>query len=439
MKNIAFICKHDSSIKLSSYLAKVFFRNGFLVKTYIIDEPSAQNESLIKDYEFPGEIIYVSDYSSFCNSNDILEFDIVHIVTVGNYIVDLLSSIHLKLSIRPVKRPLFVTGLIGTLGGAEYHCYMQRQMVDLFYVGGDFDKDRLQLIAKKFGDDPEKIVNTGLPIYDGVRDHNKNETTKTAATEPDTILFAGQPTFPRRRHEREWVALKMFELAEKFPNKKFILKPRVRPGEDTIHSTQFHYEDLINSLNVSIPSNFHLSYENIQSLISRSDMVLTISSTAALEAIVAGKNVGFITDFGITEEFGNHVFVDSGGLVSFTQMLGDKWPVLNRDWVTSYVNLELESSNKIFNVILEKLAKKSAQLHLGQLEPYYYMISVFPFRDYYKGLRASTYKGPIKKRVSAYLVRSLIRFIKLMRKNRFFDKILTYFAVFLREAYLKSK
>ena len=69
-----------------------------------------------------------------------------------------------------------------------------------------------------------------------------------------------------------------------------------------------------------LPPNVRFDYTPIAEALPTTDLLLTMSSTACLEALDHGCRVGLILDLGVHERYGNHVFLDSGLLRTFSQL-----------------------------------------------------------------------------------------------------------------------
>ena len=414
---IGFISKHDSSIKANASLAHIFTKEKHEVFFYILDAKSPQNELLVDRFSVPGEITYYPESQKLFESESLANLDVIHIVTHGLYIQQLTYYLHERFSNAPHKKPFVITGLIGVLGGALYHFYNFRQLCDLIYTTGDFDKTRIQKVAKKWGHNKEKIISTGLPILDYMANNHHKISAKTSEFE-ETIVFIGQPTFPSSYSDRKWVLKKLIELAIKFPQKKVILKPRVKFTEQTIHLTQFHYSSLLEEWTEEIPQNFSINYDNIQNIILMSDLIISISSTALLEAIVANKNIAIISDFGISETWGNHVFLDSGAITSFNEIMNNKRPKLDVTWKENYFNQKHLASELIYNKVKELLENKASNSNIKDLNNYRY---------YNHGYLKYIYEKkqiPQKKVIQFKVIfkKIIISFLKFLFKSKFFNK-----------------
>ena len=89
-----------------------------------------------------------------------------------------------------------------------------------------------------------------------------------------------------------------------------VLKPRHRIGEDTYHRMRHHPETLL--AGTELPANFSIDYTPIGEQLPTVDLLITVSSTACLEALDHGSRVALVLDLGLHERYGNHVFLDSG-------------------------------------------------------------------------------------------------------------------------------
>lgn len=74
---------------------------------------------------------------------------------------------------------------------------------------------------------------------------------------------------------------------------------------------------------VVVPPSFSLDHRPITVQLDSIDLLLTVSSTAALEAAGAGVGVAFVADLGVREQLGNHILLGSGLLRTFDQIEAD--------------------------------------------------------------------------------------------------------------------
>ena len=113
-----------------------------------------------------------------------------------------------------------------------------------------------------------------------------------------------------------------------------VLKPRHRLGESTYHRMRHHPERLL--AGDALPPNVRFDYTPIAEALPTTDLLLTMSSTACLEALDHGCRVGLILDLGVHERYGNHVFLESGLLRTFSQLERDEIGEPRPEWLAGY-------------------------------------------------------------------------------------------------------
>jgi hypothetical protein len=84
------------------------------------------------------------------------------------------------------------------------------------------------------------------------------------------------------------------------------------------------------------PPNFSIDYTPIADRLADLDLMLTVSSTAALESVGAGTRTALIADLDVLEQFGNHIFLDSGLLRTFDQLERDDIGIPAKNWFEDY-------------------------------------------------------------------------------------------------------
>ena len=104
-------------------------------------------------------------------------------------------------------------------------------------------------------------------------------------------------------------------------------------GEDTFHRMRFHPEVLLSG--VRRPLQFSIDYTPISDRLADLDLMLTVSSTAALEAVVRACAQRSLRIW-MREQLGNHIFLASGLLRTFDQLEMDDVGVPNKSWIEDY-------------------------------------------------------------------------------------------------------
>lgn len=182
------------------------------------------------------------------------------------------------------------------------------------------------------------------------------------------IYFIDQVKIPSNKTERIYVLNKIIELASCYPDKKFYIKSRVLDNKEiTVHKELYSYYYLYKSL-YSKPKNLYFTNENIEKLYPKMELCISFSSTVLFEAAYYGVPIISIKDLGVRNAYANSVFLDSGVIASFADLMEinkfsllDKWKkehidfISNRDFIL----------NKIINNLLDTISRENKLLFGG--------------------------------------------------------------------------
>lgn len=122
------------------------------------------------------------------------------------------------------------------------------------------------------------------------------------------LVFAAQALVPAARHEREALAGILKRAAEADPTKRVVVKLRSRPGEAEAHLERDAYADLL----AARPRNLVFSHEPMAAALAHAEGLVTVSSTAAIEALAQNVPVIALDTFGVHKVLLNTVFAGSG-------------------------------------------------------------------------------------------------------------------------------
>lgn len=143
------------------------------------------------------------------------------------------------------------------------------------------------------------------------------------------LVFAAQALVPAERHEREAVVDMLRRAAAARPNRRVVVKLRSRPGEAETHLERDAYAELL----ANRPPNLVFSYEPMALALSRAEGLVTVSSTAAVEAIARGVPVIALSMFGVSKPLLNTVFVGSGLLGGEDDVIARRFRHPHPDWM----------------------------------------------------------------------------------------------------------
>ena len=210
-------------------------------------------------------------------------------------------------AVRGRHRPVLVTGLPGISIPASARAVALRRDCDLLVVHSR--REVREFVALAAAAAPGLTVAlTGLPFL-------TREPSRSADRAPGSdVVFAAQAKVPPRRADRDAILL---ALADIRPPGSAVVKVRALAGEQQTHHEEQPYADLWTGLSVAgrvRPGDVRFAAGSMRTALSRARSLVTVSSTAALEAIDTGVPVVVLRDFGVDESLINTVFRDSGCL-----------------------------------------------------------------------------------------------------------------------------
>jgi hypothetical protein len=219
--------------------------------------------------------------------------DIVLVATAGP-----IARILLRMLARLEPRPVLVTGLPGISIPATRKALVYRRQADLVVLHSRREVREFGALARSRGWDHRLGLAT-LPFVD-----------RRAARGTD-LVFAAQAIVPASRDDRLVVAHALRDAALADPAKRVVIKVRALAGERQTHPEDDAYPDLLDSLGPR-PANLVVSAAPMGAALDTAEGLVTVSSTAAIEAVARGIPVIALDTFGVSPSLINPVFVGSG-------------------------------------------------------------------------------------------------------------------------------
>lgn len=251
--------------------------------------------------------------------------DVIVLACVGGTIQSLLHGLARAWEGR-ADRPVVITGYVGIVYERLVDGLLLRAGADVVLANSAADTSRFRSVFEAVGVDPESVVRTALPFLGGER----HDPTAAGRDRPFTVTFVAQPSVPTTREERRYAIGQAVTHAHAHPARHVIVKLRGRPGEQTTHIERHHYANLLPAQ--EIPDNVEIAYGQMSEVLDHTDLCVTVSSTAALEAMHRDIPTAVLTDFGVRESLGNHVFLHSGALTSWRALHGGAIPKTDPAW-----------------------------------------------------------------------------------------------------------
>ncbi|MFJ7155639.1 DUF6716 putative glycosyltransferase [Streptomyces sp. NPDC101118] len=290
-------------------------------------------------------------------------YDVVVLALVGGAVQAVLHGAR-ALWPTPAKRPVLVTGYVGVVYEKLADGLLLRHGADLVLANSHHDAGRFRAVYEGVGADATAVTETALPFLGGAPYEQRTG-------HAHTVVFAAQPSVPESRADRTYLLRRAAEHARRHPGREVLVKLRSRPGEHTTHLEELPYQRLAEKLPGGLPANCRLVYGNMGEVLDRTDLLVTVSSTAALEALHRGVPTAVLTDLGIREALGNHHFLGSGCLASWDQLDAGLRPVADAAWLAGQGVVAEGPYERAFDPARERLAELAARPALPAPAPYY--------------------------------------------------------------------
>ncbi|WP_246649894.1 DUF6716 putative glycosyltransferase [Nonomuraea coxensis] len=244
--------------------------------------------------------------------------DVILVACTGP-VVDVLVADVLD-GLRP--RPVFVSGLPGISVPATEKAWIYRSGCDLFVVHSEREAAEFGEIARRLGGGGA----VGLARLPFLR-------AGAAPAGGDRVVFATQAKVPRGREQRERILAALAELAGRRPDLDVVVKLRALEDERQTHRERHHYQRLWREMGE--PGRLRFAAGPMHEQLAHAAGFVTVSSTAALEAIAVGVPSLVLTDFGVSAEMINLVFEGSGLLGTLDDLAGGRFRAASPAWCTA--------------------------------------------------------------------------------------------------------
>ncbi|WP_329118228.1 DUF6716 putative glycosyltransferase [Streptomyces sp. NBC_01465] len=284
-------------------------------------------------------------------------YDVVVLALVGGAVQAVLHGLA-GLDVAP--RPVVVTGYVGVVYEKLADGLLLRHGADVVLANSRHDADRFRAVYEGVGADADAVTEAALPFLGGAP--YEGESVKT-------VTFAAQPSVPESRADRTYLLRRLVEHARLHPDREVLLKLRSKPGEHTTHLEELPYQKLVAGMDV--PANFRLVYGHMGEVLDRTDLLVTVSSTAALESLHRRIPTAILTDLGVREALGNHHFLGSGCLASWEQLDAGERPLADEEWLAAQGVAADGSYETAFDAVRKRVAQLLAEPRLPPLAPYY--------------------------------------------------------------------
>ena len=220
-------------------------------------------------------------------------------------------------------RPVIVTGLPGISVPATKMAIAHRAQADLFLLHSRREIREFSALAERMR--IEQVFGLAtlpfLPAGGG------------SSRPTGDVIFAAQAKVPYERAERIALLGWLAEAARQHPSRRVVVKVRAASGEQQTHAEAHEYAALIAELVPPAPSNLVVEGGAMASHLAGACALVTVSSTAALEAVALGRPVLALDDFGVSRSLINTVFEGSGLFGDSTDLIAGRFRMPEQEWL----------------------------------------------------------------------------------------------------------
>ena len=244
--------------------------------------------------------------------------DVVLVAAIGPLVDVLVAGI---LGASPW-RPVFVSGIPGIALPARRKALVYRSQIDLVVLHSRRELRQYGALAR----------NTGLRHVFGLATLPFIGTNALPAQSSGDVIFAGQAIVPASRAQRAMLLGWLITFAQRHPESRLVIKIRALEGEGQTHDEADSYQALLRRRH-DVPANLVVETGPMRERLASASALVTVSSTAAIEAIAAGVPVLAIDSFGVSPELINDVFVDSDLLGPAQDLVDGNFHQPNPTWL----------------------------------------------------------------------------------------------------------
>ncbi|MVA76027.1 hypothetical protein GC722_08325 [Auraticoccus sp. F435] len=290
--------------------------------------------------------------------------------------------------LRARDRPVLVTGLPGISFPARARGLRFREGCDLFVLHSRRECAAHEELAAEIGV-PHEFVLATLPfLREG-----------TSAGGGRDVVLAAQAKVPATAEDRRAVLAALAEVPQPW---RPVVKVRALPGEQQTHHERWSYAELWPGLarERGWPAD-RITFRagSMADALADAHGFVTVSSTAALEALHAGVPTLVLSDFGVSAEMINLVFDGSGLLGTLDDLRADRFPTPDPTWLAENYFHGPDAVSWV-----TRLEQRVAERRAGRLAP----VRLSP---------AGRFRGPLRRQARVLLPGWLWRGVRRVRRR----------------------
>ncbi len=324
--DVEVIADSDSRWKWGATLARRLAPQGPVrVHATLLRGASCPSERQLADVGEPAATVHRLGLGEAARRLATTDAQVVVLACIGGGVQALLHALARAWAGR-ARRPVVVTGYVGLVYEKTVDGLLLRAGADVVLANSAADTERFRAVYRAAGADPDSIVRTALPFLGGAA----HDPQAAGRDRPFTLTYVTQPGVPATKAERRYALTQAARHARRHPDRRVIVKLRARAGERTTHVEPYPLPGLVAAH--ELPGNLEFVHGPMAPVLDRTDLCVTVSSTAALEAVHRGIPTAVLTDFGVRESLGNHLFLGCGAFASWTDLHDGARPTVDPGW-----------------------------------------------------------------------------------------------------------
>jgi hypothetical protein len=213
-------------------------------------------------------------------------------------------------------RPVLWSGIPGIALPARRKALVYRAQADVMIVHSHHEREAFTALDQAEGF-RHRFAVTSLPFL--VRRPSAGH----------DIVFAAQALVPATRPQRRHLVAQLVAAAEANPERRVVVKVRARAGERQTHDERWPLEALLPE---RVPSNLIVQGGSMGTVLDSAGAVVSVSSTAIIEAVARGIPALVLDDYGLGDEQLNGIFQGSGLVGSTADLVAGRFHQADADW-----------------------------------------------------------------------------------------------------------
>lgn len=347
MTKVLFVADSDSQLLFCEALARSGGAAGVALTINLIPREGTP-KAVIERMHRLGRVQQLS-MGALLQDPELSGYAGIGVFLTGSKLAGFRSAYQRSLGSQP-HRPLLFCGFNGVVLERFEEAITWRLGYDLICLNGPRDQARFDRFLRHTPFQRQRTLLTGLgrsQVRGGV----------PLASRPRRLVFAEQVAMPSRPQERGEMVAHLVRLARRCPDWDIVVKPRVAPDEATFHQVEEHISATLKRHGSRLPRNLVVSYEALPTLLARSQLFATLSSTAFFDALDHGCVPLIMGDFGLRADLGTDFFGGSGMVISFST-LHELSPLLeqkvNGEWLDWVGYGRQYSPDQLFEILHER-------------------------------------------------------------------------------------